>query len=114
MHPRMPLQWTRDELENDRLIAENTFRETRMQEPLQAYLDAFEDYRSSIENLLELTTDLSKLVSLAVDVSSDRDLLEAVRYLSGPPISADDLKIIAEVSSLAPSRLKNEPELARR
>lgn len=40
-------------------------------------------------------------------------MLEALRYLAGPPISEDDLKTLAE-ASLAPSRLAADPEMARR
>lgn len=89
------------------------FREERMQEPLEAYLEAFDDSRDTVENLLEMTMDLSELTETAVDVLSDRALLEAVRYLAGPPISADDLKELAE-ASLAPTRLQENPEMAQR
>ena len=37
---------------------------------------------------------------------------EALRYLAGPPISADDLKVLAD-TTLAPTRLRNDPDLAR-
>ena len=54
------------------------------------------------------------LVDKAVDVLSDTNLVSAVRYLSGPPISTDDLKTLADDASLTPSRLRADPEMAKR
>lgn len=108
-----PPRWRADELDERRIEAIRLFREDRMQEPLEDYLDAFDRYRGKVEELLEATVDLSQITDQAVDVLADPDLLEAVRYLSGPPISADDLKVYTE-ASLAPTRLRADPEMARR
>lgn len=113
MSQAMPPRWTAEELEEQRLIAIARFREERMQEPLEAYLEAFEAYRSAVEELLETTVDLSQLTDQAVEVLTDPELLTAVRYLAAPPISEDDLKVLAD-ASLAPSKLKNDAEMARR
>jgi hypothetical protein len=83
-----------------------------MQEPLEAYLEIFDEKRSAVEELLEQTVDLAQLTEQAVEVLSSPNLLEAVRYLPGPPISADDLKVVADVV-LSPSRLRGSPEMAR-
>ena len=108
-----PPRWRAGELDERRLEAIRLFREDRMQEPLEDYLDAFDRYRGKVEELLEATVDLSQITDQAVDVLTDPALLEAVRYLSGPPISADDLKVYTE-ASLAPTRLRADPEMARR
>ncbi len=42
------------------------------------------------------------------------DLGEALRYLAGPPISDDDLQVIADVESIAPGVLQNNPEALRK
>jgi hypothetical protein len=89
------------------------FRELRMQEPLEQYLDAFDTYRTVVENLIEGTVDLSQLSDQAMDVLTDPDLLVAVRYLASPPLSVDDLKVLAE-AVLTPSRLRNDEAMARR
>jgi hypothetical protein len=109
-----PLRWTEEQLEADRLTAIEAFRVERMQEPLEAYLEAFDEYRGSVEDLLEATVDLTQLSDAAVEVLTDPALLEAVRYIAGPPISADDLKTLANVESLAAGRLRSDPEMARR
>lgn len=108
-----PPRWTPDQLDAARLVSLELFRQARMQEPLEDYLAAFEVHRGAVEHLLELTADLSEITDAAADVLSDPELLRAVRYLSGPPISEDDLKVIAD-ASLAPGRLRADPEMARR
>src|SRR5207249_3041974 len=67
----------------------------------------------ALENLLESTTDLTALAEQATAVLADPDILYAARYVSGPPISADDLKNLAE-ASLSPWAIRNDPEQARR
>lgn len=84
-----------------------------MQEPLEQYLEAFDRCRGAVEDLLEATVDLTEMNRATVDVLTDTSLLEAVRYLAGPPISADDLKTLAE-ASLAPSRLRSDPHIVER
>lgn len=108
-----PPSWSDDELELDRRAAITKFREERLQEPLEQYLELLDIYRGVFEELLEATVDLTQLSLANLEVLTDSALLEALRYLAGPPISADDLKILAD-SSLAPSRLRNNPDMAQR
>jgi hypothetical protein len=108
-----PPRWTREQLEAGLQHAKEQFRQERMQEPLEAYLDAFERYQGFVENLLETSIDLVQLEATAVDILTQPDLLEAFRYLAGPPLSADDLKILSE-SVLSPRRLRNNPAMVRR
>ncbi|MEE9964712.1 MAG: XamI family restriction endonuclease [Propionicimonas sp.] len=89
------------------------FREIRMSEPLEQYLETFDEYRSTVENLIEGTVDLTTLSDEAIDYLTDPDLLTAIRYLASPAISVDDLAILAE-ASLSPKRLREDPEMAQR
>jgi XamI restriction endonuclease len=114
MKPAIPPRWTDEQFEADRQIAIATFREHRMREPLEQYLEAFATARNVVTTLLEDTANLTALLDKAADVLSDADLLPAVRYLSGPPISADDLKTLAVDASLAPSLIRADPGMARR
>jgi hypothetical protein len=109
-----PPVWTSEQLESDRLKAIAIFRNERMEEPLEDYLEAFDEYQGHIEELLETTVDLAQLESTALDVLTDPYLLEAFRYLAAPPISQDDLKVLAEAPSLAKGRLESKPEDVRR
>lgn len=111
MPAKLPPIWTADQLEVDRLRARQLFREERMREPLEEYLDRFEDARDAFETLLEETVDLTQLSEKALEIVTNKELLDALRYLPGPPISADDLKVLAE-TSIAPKSLKSNPTLA--
>lgn len=106
--------WDDERLEADRTKAIETFREERLTEPLEAYLDVFESYRDAFDDLLETTVDLTLLADNAVEVLTDERFLEAVRYLAAPPMSTDDLVTLAEAPSLAPKVIKADPELAQR
>lgn len=85
-----------------------------MQEPLEQYLNKFDEWRSAVENLIEESVDLVELRDRAVELLSRADTLVTVRYLASPFISADDLKTLAEVSTLNPNRLRSDPAMASR
>ncbi len=108
-----PPHWSDEQLEVDRQISIMSFREERLREPLEQYLETFDTYRGVVEDLLEATVDLTKLSPLQLDIVTDPALLEALRYLAGPPISKDDLEILAD-GSLSPNRLKADPDMALR
>lgn len=109
-----PPRWDDKRLESDRTKAIEAFREERLTEPLEAYLDVFESYRDAFDDLLETTIDLTLLADNAVEVLTDDRFLEAVRYLAAPPMSEDDLVTLAEAPSLAPKVIKADPKLAKR
>lgn len=110
---RQPPTWTDQQLEEQRVKAIEVFRRLRMEEPLEQYLAKFDESQGVVEELLESTIDLSDLHSRMIDVLTQPKLLEAFRYLAGPPISDDDLKVVAE-AVLSPKRLKADPEMVKR
>ena len=101
---------TDESLEKERRAAIDQFRRERLEEPVEEYHDLFDIYQGVVEDLLEATVDLTALDEHALDVMSDSSLLEAFRYMAGPPISTDDLKTVSEADSLRPSRLAKDPE----
>lgn len=109
-----PPRWTQEQFQADRVKAISIFRKERLEEPLEDYLEAFDQYQGYIEELLETTVDLAQLDARGLEVLTDPRLLEAFRYLAAPPISADDLKVLAEAASLAKGRLRKRPEDAQR
>ena len=109
----MPPPWTEEELDAARAEAIGRFRKRRAEEPVEDYLEAFDQYQDVLEELLEATVDLTADAGTMVGVVSEPKLLEAFRYLSGPPISEDDLKVLAE-AVLTPSRLKKNKAMAKR
>ncbi|HEX5497184.1 MAG TPA: XamI family restriction endonuclease [Mycobacteriales bacterium] len=108
-----PPRWRQSELEGDAAEAIRRFREIRMQEPLEQYLSAFDEYRTTVENLIEETVDLTRLSDQAVELLTQPRLLTAIRYLASPAISADDLTVLAE-AVLSPKRLRADRDMARR
>jgi hypothetical protein len=108
-----PPRWSERQLEVGRAKAVEQFRDDRMREPLEAYLEAFEDYRRAVEDLLRDSENLLALDDRAVSILTDPSLLEAFRYLAGPPISEDDLQTLAD-AVLSPGRLRSDAEMAGR
>jgi hypothetical protein len=108
-----PPVWAKDPLERGRVAAIDVFRKRRMEEPLEDYLAAFDGYRGIIEALFESTADLTALDQRQRAIVSDAKLFHALRYLPGPPISADDLKTVAD-AVLTPARLKEDASMAGR
>ncbi len=111
--PVQPQRWNDERLEADRRRGIQDFRDERLNESLGVYLENFRHYRDAVENLLETTVDLTMLAEQATKVLLDADLLYAVRYVAGPPISVDDIQLLAD-TPLSPSRIKNDPESAKR
>ncbi len=103
-----------DDLEFARRTSIAAFRRERMEEPLENYLEAFDEYRGETEDLLETSVDLVQLEQQALAIISDSRLLHALRYVTGPPISVDDLKTLTENPSLVPSVLKKDAARVRR
>ena len=109
-----PPVWNDAQLEADRIKAIAAFSKERLEEPLEDYLEAFDEYQGYVEEVLEATVDLTDLDETALDVLGDPRLLEAFRYLAGPPISEDDLKVLADARSLSRSALEGTPDLVQR
>lgn len=108
-----PPRWSEDQFNVGLSEAIRRFREVRMHEPLEQYLEQFDAYRDAVENLIEGTVDLGRLRDQAVELLTEPDTLMAVRYLASPAISEDDLKVLAE-ARLSPTRLREDHEMAKR
>lgn len=90
-----PPRWTTEQFINDSAAAIAIFRELRMQEPLEQYLDVFEQFRATMEELIEETVDLTQLSDKALELLLRPETLVAIRFLAGPFISSDDLAELA-------------------
>ena len=109
-----PPRWSDEQLRSGYLQSPCPFGEERLQEPLEAYTLAFDQYHGAIGDLLRATSDLSQLSRSATEIITNPALLGAFRYLAGPPISEGiDLRVLAE-ASLSPARLRADPEMAAR
>lgn len=109
-----PPRWTRDELLEQSNVAKELFRKQRIEEPLEDYLEAFDEYQGDVEDLLETTIDLTNLTRGAIEVLTNKKLLHAFRYLAGPPVSVDDLKTVADAAQLNAKQLRANSALVER
>lgn len=108
-----PPRWSAEALEHDVAAAVESFRLERESEPLGQYPAHVDECLGTMEELIELTVDLSQLRERAVEVATTPHLLEALRFVAGPFISIDDLRVIAR-TTLAPTRLRSDPDAAER
>ena len=109
-----PRRWSTEELNKDCWRATLKLRMERLVEPLEDYLEAFDECRGYLEYLFETTIDLTELDETAIQLLSDPKLFRAVRCLLGPPISDDDLKTVSEVQSLTAAQVRSDPEAVQR
>jgi hypothetical protein len=103
-----------EQLEANRLRSEEFFRTERMSESRKTYLDHFQEALTLIESLLAQSDDLQKLNRSDSGFALTPQLLEALRFVTGPPISIDDLKTVVGSSSLSPSALATDEALGSR
>jgi hypothetical protein len=111
---RTPPRWSDEQLTEGLNKAKARFRKERLEEPIEAYTEAFETYQGSMEDLLEASVDLTRLGENALELLSDPLSLTAFRYLAGPPISKDDLKVLADDAFLSRAKLKSDPAMVAR
>ena len=113
-----PPRWTTEEFDEQRELARQVFRSQRLNESQGVYSETFSECLQYVKALLEKTRWLSLLTAAhgsqtadpeLMEVLTDSDLLEALRYVVGPPISADDLAELAD-TSVAPRVLLEDVE----
>jgi len=91
------------------------FRAQRLEEPVELYASLVDDQQRVVRELLKRTLDLQRLddQSLLAILTAPK-YRDAFRYLAGPPVSDDDWGTLAEIESLAPSRLRDDADAVRR
>lgn len=111
-----PRKWTRAQIENDVEMAKALFRRRRLDEPLALYTRFYNEFEPIFQDLID------RLPSLMGDIFDparmpelvdEPDKQAALRYLTAPPISEDDLKTLAE-STLTAAALRRDTGQARR
>jgi len=105
---------TIEQLDATRERSEEHFRQGRGMEPLAVYLDLFDEYQGDIENFLSTTADLTQLADHAIEILTDPRGMEIFRYIAGPPISEDDLKVLMRTTTLSTKRLIADTDLITR
>lgn len=110
-----PLRWTAQPLADAAALSAAQFRAERL-----AVSDSWATHYNQARDKFDLL--FEKLSNLNSEAISDENLAEAyglglgeaLRYLAGPPISDDDLRVIADVESISPGILKKNPEALRK
>lgn len=105
----VPPRWTRDELAADAERSAHLFREQRV----AMAGDWSAHFQQAAQKFDLLLGEFKGFDAQALPDPALADLFrngfgEVLRYLAGPPISDDDLRVIAQVSSLSPSRLARD------
>lgn len=112
-----PPRWTKAEFQRDRDRAVRFFRARRLREPVEKYRKKFEEAAEDVMDVMRrthnLTDDLSGQSEVSLQLLVTPKLRTVLRYLTGPPISEDDLKTLADAPSLAPGRLDADADTVR-
>ncbi len=93
-----PPRWTLDQFTEGAARGVEVFRAERLNEAREDYISHFNEARSAIEDLLELSTDLTTLHQTGHAAVADYSYLEALRYIAAPPVSTDDLETLSGVT----------------
>lgn len=93
MEMKLPRVLTIDEMEREADAALQAFVKDRMTEGTAPYLSAFKEARQLVSKLFAVTGNLMRLESKTICDSPD--LIQAVRFLGGPPLSQDDLDTLS-------------------
>jgi len=88
----MPPRWSIEELESGRQGALAEFIASWGKEGIQRYIDTVEQLSIQIRRLFAATNDLGDLS--AATFTGDASLVAAARFVTAPPVSADDLKTL--------------------
>lgn len=110
-----PPKWDSAVLAAESKAAIKHFQRERLLEPLEKWKKAVEQNQAHFRQLFRVygLHDPGQLTTEQLAEIFKFNLDDALRYLVGPPISKDDLKVLAE-SSLAPSVLAKRPDEAKR
>lgn len=108
-------RWTKEQLTADAVAARDIFRRERLEEPLTRWKETFGQCRQKFQKLLDEYGGVNPANIPPAQVAAifKDGLGDELRYLAGPPISADDLKVLAE-TTLAPGVIARDAEAAKR
>lgn len=112
---KTPPQWSEERLEVDAEAARDLFREDRLGESIERWNEVYVANEAVFEHLMNESL-VDRLESLSPEEVGElfrSRAGDALRYIAGPPISHDDLKVLAR-TSLAPSRIAGDQEAASR
>lgn len=103
---RAPSRWTERQFAADAKISAAAFRTERLA-PTEAWKRHFTKSQERFTALFQQLGDLipGNISDAALASAYKEKLGDALRYLSGPPISNDDLKVLAKMPKFIPNKL---------
>lgn len=102
-----PPRWSEKELATEAAASVELFRKERLSEPVETWNREVKARSAEFRRLFALPGIVHPERLTPADVLKiiEDELLDAFRYLCGPPVSADDLVTLADVNSLRASAL---------
>jgi hypothetical protein len=88
-------QWSEEELRRASAEAVEHFIENRLSEPTRKYEELLSESIRQVKELFRLSSDLTALDGQLF--ADNPSLLDAVRFVAGPPISQDDLRTLTGI-----------------
>jgi hypothetical protein len=112
---KSPPRWTAKQLAVEAAKSAAAFRAERLA-PTEAWKQHFTKAKDRFTDLFKELGELApnKISDAALASAYKLNLGETLRYLSGPPISDDDLQVLADVPTLARSTLANDTTQLRK
>ncbi|MDE0240124.1 MAG: XamI family restriction endonuclease [bacterium] len=111
-----PPHWSAQQLREDAALAGDLLRKERLDEPRELYAQFFDAFLPVLDRLIDqieqLAEDELDPYVLAA-IMKDPETRMAFRYLTAPPISEDDLTMLAN-ARISPAALRSDPSMARR
>lgn len=107
--------WTLEEIEADCSEAQGLFRLRRMGEPLEEYLAQFTASETAAEHVIDNLAEILQIPpnqELLAEIVANQSWLTALRYLTAPPVSEDDLDTLL-TKKLSATALRRDEALAR-
>lgn len=109
--PNMPEVWDSNRLAGDARESMTDFRERRIAESDQIYASLFVENYRRVEYVLNTTDDLLALCESLPSLLLD-GYYDVIRYLPAPPVSEDDMHVIAELTTKGAARSLAQPHNA--
>jgi hypothetical protein len=114
---KMPPIWDDAALANHAQAALEAFVERRLAEPVTRYIEHLKARKQALRRLVRLLSTIDAKnpdISIVRKILLDRELISALRYIAGPPISADDLGVLVTrgTARVSKNEIKSDPKLA--
>ena len=115
--PITPPVWDDAALAKQAQTALEDFVDRRLAEPAKRYVDHLKARKASLKRLVRVLSPIDPAnpdIAIVREILLDSDLQNALRYIAGPPISADDLGVLVthKTARITKTAITSHPSLA--